>query len=132
MSSNVSNTYVNSKVQVTADDQKMINKFARLHQRFTELKVKSKEMDKDIQNFNDAADELLLLDDNDAETVPFKMGTIFDTMNQKLENLKESTQKQLSEIKEQGREISSEMDVLKKKLYGKFGNKINLETDKGD
>lgn len=34
-----SGSYVNSKVQVTAEDQKMINKFARLHQRFLELKV---------------------------------------------------------------------------------------------
>lgn len=53
-------------------------------------------------------------------------------MTQKLEKLKEVTQSDLSHLKDESEEVSAEMDSLKRKLYGKFGNSINLETDKED
>lgn len=55
-----------------------------------------------------------------------------DSMTQKLEKLKEVTQSDLSHLKDESEEVSAEMDSLKRKLYGKFGNSINLETDKED
>ena len=77
---------------VTVEDQKLINKFARLYQNFTQLKVfhifcfkksifdfqeEIKELTNEVQNLNEAADELLLLDGDDAASVPLRIGKVF-------------------------------------------------------
>lgn len=40
------------------------------------------EASRDLQNLNDAADEVMLLDDIDAESIPFKIGSGFMHMDQ--------------------------------------------------
>lgn len=39
-------------------------------------------MNKDLQNLNDAAGEILLLTDSDAQSIPFKTGSVFMHMDQ--------------------------------------------------
>ena len=117
---------------VTVEDQKLINKFARLYQNFTQLKEEIKELTNEVQNLNEAADELLLLDGDDAASVPLRIGKVFvhfdsDEMGTKLEGMKEAAQAKLNEAESKNGGIQTEMDQLKKLLYGKFGDRINLE-----
>ncbi|VDN56401.1 unnamed protein product [Dracunculus medinensis] len=123
---------MNLKVHVTADDQKLINRFARLHQQWRE---KLFEANKDLENSNDASDELLLLDDSSA--IPMKLGSIFihydqDSVNNELESLKDKLKSKINQLSRSEMEMQNEMNALKSILYGKFGNSINLETDKDD
>uniref|UniRef100_A0A1I7WSM0 Prefoldin subunit 4 n=1 Tax=Heterorhabditis bacteriophora TaxID=37862 RepID=A0A1I7WSM0_HETBA len=62
---------------VTAADQQQINRFARLHQNYTQMKDEIKELENELQNINEAADELLLLDSEDAASVPLRIGQTF-------------------------------------------------------
>ncbi|KAK6052588.1 hypothetical protein COOONC_09907 [Cooperia oncophora] len=62
---------------VTSADQQLINKFARLHQNFTQIKEEIKELSNDLLNINEAADEIMLLDDEDSGSIPFKIGQTF-------------------------------------------------------
>ncbi|KAK5981623.1 hypothetical protein GCK32_020965, partial [Trichostrongylus colubriformis] len=55
---------------------------------------------------------------------------LHDTMTTKLEQLKEMTEKSISELKAQNASHQKEMDDLKRTLYAKFGDRINLESDK--
>ncbi|KAL3982721.1 Prefoldin subunit family protein [Acanthocheilonema viteae] len=121
-------------IYVNAEDQKLINRFARLHQRSLDIKDKLQEMNKDLQNLNDAADEVLLLDDTNVQSIPFKIGSVFmhmdqERLNEKLENVKGELGNQVSDLTQKHKKICDEMDYLKSILYEKFGESINLETD---
>ncbi|KAM3725860.1 putative prefoldin subunit [Dirofilaria immitis] len=125
---------IKQTVHVNTEDQKMINRFARLHQRSIDVKERLQEASRDLQNLNDAADEVLLLDDVDAQSVLFKIGSGFmhmdqETFNAQLENVKEKLENQVAGLTEKYKKICGEMDSLKSILYGKFGESINLETD---
>lgn len=120
---------------VTSADQQLINKFARLHQNFSHIKEEIKELSNDLLNINEAADELMLLDAEDSESIPFRIGQTFvhfdsDTMTAKLEKLKETTEKTISERKAQNAAYQNDMETLKRTLYAKFGDRINLESEK--
>lgn len=113
---------------VNAEDQKLINRFARLHQKSVDVKVsyagavvssrpristplafflllrllvihgvvnakfvkriilqeRLQETSRDLQNLNDAYEEVLLMDDaeTDTQSVPFQIGTVFVHMDQ--------------------------------------------------
>ncbi|MCP9265814.1 Prefoldin subunit 4 [Dirofilaria immitis] len=123
---------IKQTVHVNTEDQKMINRFARLHQGRSTSRLQ--EASRDLQNLNDAADEVLLLDDVDAQSVLFKIGSGFmhmdqETFNAQLENVKEKLENQVAGLTEKYKKICGEMDSLKSILYGKFGESINLETD---
>ncbi|EFO19751.1 prefoldin subunit 4 [Loa loa] len=125
---------VKQNIHVNAEDQKLINRFARLHQRSLDVKERLQETSRDLQNLNDAADELLLLDDADAQSVPFKIGSVFmhmdqERLNEKFENVKGELENRVADLTQKHKKICDEMDSLKSILYGKFGESINLETD---
>ncbi|CAG9534274.1 unnamed protein product [Cercopithifilaria johnstoni] len=125
---------VKQNIHVNAEDQKLINRFARLHQRSLDVKERLQEMNKDLQNLNDAADEILLLDDADTQSIPYKIGSVFvhmdqERLNEKLENVKGELGNQVADLAQKHKKICDEMDSLKSILYGKFGESINLETD---
>ena len=95
------------------------------------------ELANEIQNINEAADELLLLDDEDGQSIPYRYGQTFihynsDQMTEKLEQVKEQSQETLDDKQAASTKISAEMDQIKKVLYAKFGDHINLETDKDE
>jgi hypothetical protein len=55
----------------------LISRFALAHQTSESLKGDLRRKHNDLQNLNDAADELLLLDDADAAAIPMKIGEAF-------------------------------------------------------
>ncbi|VDN04411.1 unnamed protein product [Thelazia callipaeda] len=128
---------VEENIHVTADDQKLINRFARLHQKSIDVREKLDEMTRDLQNMSEASDEIFLLNDCDLQSIPYKTGSIFMHLDQerlqsKLQDMKEYLENQVAVLDEKLKSISRELGSLKAILYGKFGDSINLETDMDD
>ncbi|ETN68955.1 hypothetical protein RB195_003348 [Necator americanus] len=124
-----------SGASVTSADQQLINKFARLHQSFTQIKEEIKELSNDLLNINEAADELLLLDEEDNDSIPFRIGQTFvhfdsDSMTSKLDQLREETEQKIKQLTDENDSSQKEMENLKRTLYAKFGDRINLESGK--
>lgn len=120
-----------SETQVTWEDQQNINKFSKLNNRFHELEDEIKfEKDK-CENLEDASNELILTDE---EVIRFQIGEVFahvpkEEVETRLEEMKEATTKNLEKLEEEKESIVAQMTELKKILYGKFGDSINLEEE---
>ncbi|KIH64969.1 prefoldin subunit [Ancylostoma duodenale] len=94
-----------------------------------------KELSNDLLNINEAADELMLLDEEDSNSIPFRIGQTFvhfdsEAMTSKLDQLKEETEQKIKDLTAQNSSSQQEMGELKRTLYAKFGDRINLESDK--
>ncbi|KAK3581105.1 hypothetical protein CHS0354_033896 [Potamilus streckersoni] len=118
--------------RVTYEDQQKINRFACFNAKLLEVKEELAAKKKELQNLMDAADELLMLDEN--EKIPYQIGEVFvslsvDEANEQLEMAKEKTQE---DIKTQELTMESHKKILqdlKVELYAKFGTNINLEAE---
>uniref|UniRef100_A0A183EAL2 Prefoldin subunit 4 n=1 Tax=Gongylonema pulchrum TaxID=637853 RepID=A0A183EAL2_9BILA len=87
-----------------------------------------------LQELNDAADEVLLLDEEDTESIPFLLGYGFlhfnqEQVNTELEEFKTELEEFVEELSEEQKKLNNQMASLKTVLYAKFGGCINLETD---
>ncbi|GLG99535.1 Probable prefoldin subunit 4 [Gryllus bimaculatus] len=123
-----------SDVHITYEDQQKINKFARHNARLDDLKEELKGKQNEYKNLEEASEELILMDDDSDEKIPYFMGEVF--VYQDLENTQKTVEdaktKILDEIKTletRSSDIRSVMSDLKTQLYGKFGNHINLEAE---
>ncbi|OMO96289.1 Prefoldin beta-like protein [Corchorus olitorius] len=120
-----------SDMQVTWEDQQNINKFGRLNNRFHELEDEIKEAKETNDNLEDASNELILTDE---DVVRFQIGEVFahvpkEEVETRIEEMKEVTSKNLEKLEEEKESVVAQMAELKKILYGKFGDSINLEED---
>lgn len=82
-------------------------------------------------NLEDAGNELILTDE---EVVRFQIGEVFahvpkEEVENRIEELKEVTCKNLEKLEEEKESILAQMAELKQILYGKFKDSINLEED---
>lgn len=83
------------------------------------------------ENLEDASNELILTDE---EIVRFQIGEVFahvpkEEVESRIEKLQEETSKNLEKLEEEKESIVAQMAELKKILYGKFKDSINLEED---
>jgi prefoldin subunit 4 len=83
------------------------------------------------ENLEDAGNELILCDE---DVVRFQIGEVFahmpmDDVETRLEQMKEDAAKKLERLEEEKESILAQMAELKKILYGKFKDAINLEED---
>ncbi|XP_067651560.1 prefoldin subunit 4-like isoform X2 [Haliotis asinina] len=122
-----------SDAQVTFEDQQKINKFARHNAKLQDIKEELTTKKKDLQNLEDAADELMLQDEEDG-AIPYQIGEVFvsstvEEANEMIEKAKESTQKAIEELEERAETHKKVLSDLKVQLYAKFGNNINLEAE---
>ncbi|WJX19343.1 Prefoldin subunit 4 [Trifolium repens] len=120
-----------SETEVTWEDQQNINKFGRLNNRLHELHDEIKIAKEANDNLDDASNELILTDE---EVVRFQIGEVFahvpkDEVESKIEQLQEATTQKLEKLEEEKQSVVAQMSELKKVLYGKFGDSINLEED---
>ncbi|CAH1270622.1 prefoldin subunit 4-like [Branchiostoma lanceolatum] len=120
-------------VQVTFDDQQKINTFANKNAKLVELKEEIEAKQKELQNLEDASDDLLMVDDESAP-IPYRIGEVFISMSleatqEKLEEGKTQIQQQIADLNAQADEIKGVLGKLKVELYAKFSNNINLEMD---
>jgi len=118
---------------ITFEDQQQINTFARKSARLQELKDEIDEKKKELQNLEDAGDELMLLED-EAAPIPYRIGEIFihlssEETQEYLENAKSKLKEEVKSLESQTEEVKALLGDLKVKLYAKFGNNINLETE---
>lgn len=110
----------------------MINRFGRLNERLHELVDQLKGRKEELENYEDASNELILMDEEDS--VKFRLGEVFFcTSNEEADNLlerrKEEVVQVLSENESEQESIRKELRELKVKLYSKFGSSINLEDE---
>ncbi|XP_029469325.1 prefoldin subunit 4 isoform X2 [Rhinatrema bivittatum] len=120
-------------VNVTFEDQQKINKFARNTSRITELKEEIDDKKKQLQNLEDACDDIMVLDD-DTPKIPYQIGDVFICHSQEetqemLEAAKKNLQDEIAVLECRVGSINQVLCDLKVQLYAKFGNNINLEAD---
>ncbi|KAK6120785.1 hypothetical protein DH2020_045472 [Rehmannia glutinosa] len=120
-----------SEVEVTWEDQQNINKFGRLNNRLHDLDDEIKIAKETNESLEDASNELILTDE---EIVRFQIGEVFahvpkEEVESRIEEMKEVTSKNLEKLEEEKESIVAQMAELKKILYGKFKDSINLEED---
>ncbi|KAJ8632746.1 hypothetical protein MRB53_026082 [Persea americana] len=120
-----------SETEVTWEDQQNINKFGRLNNRFHELEDEIKIAKETNDNLEDASNELIL---SDEDVVRFQIGEVFthvprEEVESRLEEMKEENSRSLEKLEEEKDSVLAQMVELKKILYGKFKDSINLEED---
>ncbi|NWI08099.1 PFD4 protein, partial [Crypturellus soui] len=121
-------------VNVTFEDQQKINKFARNTSRITELKEEIEVKKKQLQNLEDASDDIMMLDDGDSLLIPYQIGDVFISHSQEetegmLEEAKKNLQEEIEGLESRVESIQRVLSDLKVQLYAKFGNNINLEAE---
>uniref|UniRef100_A0A4W2GGN6 Prefoldin subunit 4 n=1 Tax=Bos indicus x Bos taurus TaxID=30522 RepID=A0A4W2GGN6_BOBOX len=120
-------------VNVTFEDQQKINKFARNTSRITELKEEIEVKKKQLQNLEDACEDIMLADD-DCLMIPYQIGDVFISHSQEetqemLEEAKKNLQEEIDTLESRVESIQRVLADLKVQLYAKFGSNINLEAD---
>ncbi|KAF5183094.1 Prefoldin subunit [Thalictrum thalictroides] len=120
-----------SEIEVTWEDQQNINKFGRLNNRFHEIEDEIKLAKETNENLEDASNELILTDE---DNVRLQVGEVFvhtprEDVENRIEEMKEVTTKNLEKLEEEKDSLLAQMAELKKILYGKFNDSINLEED---
>lgn len=119
-------------VNITFEDQQKINKFARQTNKIAEIEEEIKSKKKQLQNIQDASDELELADEDDP--IPYRIGEVFVYQTAEgalklLEEMKTELEGDISQLDEETISIKEVLGQLKVQLYAKFGNNINLEMD---
>lgn len=118
--------------EVTIEDQQMINTFGRLNDRQKVTKEQIKVLKAQLENLDDAADEMMMTDD---ETVDVFVGGAFYALSiaeaeQRLEKDKEELSKRQSELEALQSQIDGELAELKVRLKSKFGvSRVVLENE---
>ena len=79
----------------------------------------------------DASNELILTDE---EVIRFQIGEVFahvpkDEVENRIEQINKVTSQKLEKLEEEKESILAQMAELKKILYAKFNDSINLEED---
>lgn len=120
-------------VNVTFEDQQKINNFARNTSRIAELKEEIEDKKKQLQNLEDACDDILMLGD-DVLLIPYQIGDVFishpqEETQEMLEEAKKNLQEEIGALESRVESIQRVLSDLKVQLYAKFGNNINLEAD---
>ena len=117
-------------MEVRIEDQQRINTFGRLNTRMKELEAELKEKRGLYDQYDDAANEILLADDD--EPIRYQFGECFfetdkDSADELLEKQKEKVEAEAAQIEGELAAIKSTLATLKAELYRRFGKNINLE-----
>jgi len=117
-------------VQVRLEDQSHINQFGRLNNRLHDLEDDLKAKSSEHELLDDAANEIILADDEDP--VRFAFGECYyevtkDQAEELLETKKEKIAGEMAALEEELGTVRGTLADLKAKLYGRFGKNINLE-----
>lgn len=125
-------------INVTLEDQKKINRFARLNARMDEIRGELEQKKLVMQNMDDALNEIqvaeLEAEDGD-DGVRVQEGEVFvqfglSDASTWIEDKKLRLQQELESMSQSIESVKEEMNQLKTVLYAKFGREnINLEAD---
>lgn len=117
-------------VEVTWEDQKQINTFAKLNARLRGIEDGLEQLKQEKEALDDLSTELELMDED--QTVLYKLGESFLHLSQadalaRLAIDQASVSSQLAELGGVAEECERGMKDLKVRLYAKFGKAINLD-----
>uniref|UniRef100_A0A8C2V176 Prefoldin subunit 4 n=1 Tax=Chinchilla lanigera TaxID=34839 RepID=A0A8C2V176_CHILA len=110
-----------------------INKFAGHSSRITELKEEIEVKKKQLQNLEDACDDIMLTD-NDYLMIPHQISDVFISYSQeetqeRLEEAKQNLQGETDALESRVKSIQRLLADLKVQLYANFGSNINFEAE---
>lgn len=124
-----------AEVEVQWEDQTKINRFSQLSQHISNLEDQVARLKNQKEAWEDARNELDLLLMEDEEGLPVKLGDAFFILDE--EKAKEHVESELKEVKQRFKTTEQlrkqkleQVSTLKKELYKKFGDTINLELEK--
>eukprot|EP00128_Syssomonas_multiformis_P011515 Colp12_sorted_trinity150504_noHs@15295 len=121
------------EADVTWEDQKKINLFGKYNGRLSELKDELKLKLKERDDLKDAADEIMLADD-DGVSVKYRVGELLvdssqDEATEYVEAAQARNNSEISTIESEIKKIQGMLGEVKVQLYAKFGRSINLDID---
>ncbi|KAF9421195.1 hypothetical protein BGZ94_008925 [Podila epigama] len=119
-------------IQVSWEDQKNINTFSKYNAKLQDLEETYEAKKTEKEYLDDLASELELADED--EPVKYRIGEAFvslplEAAMERITKAQEELDREIDAIKSQMDEAVEKMDGLKKILYARFGNAINLEKD---
>ncbi|KAI1298880.1 hypothetical protein EDD11_006619 [Mortierella claussenii] len=119
-------------IQVSWQDQQNINTFSKYNARFQDLEEEYTAKKVEKEYLDDLASELELADED--EPVRYRIGEAFVSLSleaaqERISKSQEELDTEIEGLKTQMDEAVEKMDELKKVLYARFGNAINLEKD---
>ncbi|KAI8971113.1 Prefoldin subunit-domain-containing protein [Pilobolus umbonatus] len=120
------------EVEVSWVDQQKINEFSKYSANIEDLEEKYKKLKDEKEYLDEVASELELADEDEA--VRYKVGDAFVHIpaTEAIERIEKDSEKlslSIEDIEKKVDSIKEKMGELKKALYAKFGNAINLEKD---
>mmetsp|Transcript_24648 Transcript_24648/g.54777 ORF Transcript_24648/g.54777 Transcript_24648/m.54777 type:complete len:130 (-) Transcript_24648:186-575(-) len=118
------------EVDVRFVDQEKINEFGRLNNRLLEIRADVVQFKQDAEKMDDATAELMMSADG---KVMLLIGETFvevtdDYANEYCEKKQEALTQRVARYGAEEGEITKRQEALKKELYGRFGDSINLEN----
>ncbi|KAG0031473.1 hypothetical protein BGZ81_001184 [Podila clonocystis] len=119
-------------IQVSWQDQQNINTFSKYNARLQDLEETYEAKKTEKEYLDDLASELELADED--ESVKYRIGETFVSLSleaamERINKSQEELDRDIETLKAQMDEAVEKMDGLKKVLYARFGNAINLEKD---
>ncbi|KAK3827198.1 MAG: Prefoldin beta-like protein [Linnemannia elongata] len=119
-------------IQVSWQDQENINTFSKYNAKLQDLEEAYESKKTEKEYLDDLAMELELADED--EPVRYRIGEAFVSLSleaaqERISKTQEELDQEIEGLKSQMDEAVEKMDGLKKVLYARFGNAINLEKD---
>eukprot|EP01035_Chromulina_nebulosa_P023230 gene23230-30112_t len=117
-------------VEVRYEDQEKINEFGKLNNRLLEIRAELKQSKTDIETLDDATTELAMVGKG---KVMLLIGENFMEVTEEFaeeycEKKTKKLQSRIEQLDNEEQSIVSRQEELKKILYGRFGDSINLEN----
>ncbi|GLC44484.1 hypothetical protein PLESTB_000068400 [Pleodorina starrii] len=119
------------QIEVLAEDQQRINMFSRLYTKMHDLERLLKHHKNELEELEDAGNELMLSDEDNVRFVVGECLVHFDkdAAEGRLEQVTQDVNKEMEKTTAELEEVKAKLKDLKSTLYAKFGKQINLEED---
>jgi len=119
-----------SETEVRLQDQEKINEFGKLNNRLMEITAEMKQSKTDLELLQDASGDLEMLIDGNASLL---IGEAFievneDYANEYLSKKIKIIEDRMSSFESETKTINTRQAELKKDLYARFGDAIQLEA----
>ena len=122
-----------TNITVTREDQEQICEFGSTNSRIKDLKERIESLTSDMRTYEDAEEELMLVEDDSEEGVRFTLGDCYvptdgDAAQEILEALTEEATAKKNELEKEVQALEREQEIRKEELYAKLGKSIQLEN----
>ena len=119
-------------VNMPYEDQQRINRFARIHQHYMNLKRTMEALEERVTRVQDAEDEMLMAEEDGGLYTVFGTGFIptdNDGMTGFLDDLSSRFEKQVKEFNEEITQARTELQKIKSELGTKYGKALKMDIE---